>query len=79
MKDKFVLKVLCLLSVILMLMGSIAMAEELTGNLVCWSNWNPASTTIRSNADKNALIKEEFIKLLGGTVTAEDFIATMQK
>ena len=39
----------------------------------------PASTTIRSNADKNSLIKEEFLKLLGGTITAEDFVATMQK
>ena len=38
----------------------------------------PASTTIRNNPDKNSLIKEEFVKLIGGKVTPAQFVSAMK-
>ena len=39
----------------------------------------PAYTTIRDNADLQPVISSNFIKLIGGQITAEEFVAEMKQ
>ncbi|QQO08108.1 ABC transporter substrate-binding protein [Breznakiella homolactica] len=52
--------------------------EDAKGIFEGFTKRYPASTTIRNNADKNSLIKEEFVKLIGGKVSAARFIEAMK-